>query len=78
MRPTAGSDFIYKFSPVQGDVNNDGTVDITDLRAVAAYYNVREGNPMWAAAAPYDLNLDKIIDIFDIVLVAVKYGYTYP
>jgi hypothetical protein len=75
---TAGPDFIYKFSPVQGDVDNDGTVDITDLRTVAAYYNVREGNPSWSAAAPYDLNLDKIIDIFDIVLVAVKYGYTYP
>jgi hypothetical protein len=75
---SVGSDFIYKFSPIQGDVNNDGTVNVFDLRTVAAYYNVKQGDPEWAAASTYDLNSDKIIDIFDIVIVSAKYGYSYP
>jgi len=68
----------YTFSPIQGDVDNDGDVDIMDLRTVAAYYNVEEGDPDWSAALAYDLNCDGVIDIFDLVVIAVKFGTTYP
>jgi hypothetical protein len=73
-----GPDATYTFSPIQGDVNNDGTVDITDLRTVAAYYNAEEGDTNWPDASQYDLNGDKIIDIFDLVQVARNFGFNYP
>ena len=72
-----GPDFIYTFSPIQGDVNNDGVVDIFDLRPVGAYYNVQQGDPNWTAASTYDLNGDGIIDVTDLRLVAVNFGYVY-
>ena len=67
-----GQDLTYTFSPIQGDINNDGSVDIFDLRTVAAFYRVKIGDPNWGAASAYDLNHDGIIDIFDLVIVAVK------
>ena len=65
-----GPDFVYTFSPIRGDVNNDGTVDIYDLRTVCAFF--KQSN------AVYDLNGDGVVDIFDVVAVATNYGYTYP
>lgn len=72
-----GPDFVYTFSPIPGDVNNDGTVDIFDLRSVAAYYNVKQGDPNWTEASTYDLNGDGIIDITDLRIAAAYFGYTY-
>jgi hypothetical protein len=69
-----GQDVTYTFSPIQGDINNDGSVDIFDLRAVATFYKVKIGDPNWGAASAYDLNHDGIIDIFDLVTIAVKLG----
>jgi hypothetical protein len=72
-----GPDFAYTFSPIQGDVNNDGTVDIFDLRPAGAYYNVTQGDPSWIAASNYDLNGDGIIDTLDLTKIANNFGYTY-
>ena len=58
-------------------MNNDGTVDIIDLRTVAIYFMVRQGDPNWPAASTYDLNGDEIIDIVDLRTVPLNYGYTY-
>jgi hypothetical protein len=69
-----GQDLTYTFSPIQGDINNDGSVDIFDLRTVATFYRVKIGDPNWGAASAYDLNHDGIIDIFDLVIIAVKLG----
>ena len=68
----------FKFVPIQGDINNDGVVNIIDLRTVAAYFDVKAGDPLWSVASNYDLNGDGVIDIYDIVLVAANFGYTYP
>jgi len=73
-----GPDVTYIFSPIQGDVNNDGTVNILDLRTIAAYYNAKQGDPNWAEAATYDLKGDGVIDIFDLTIVARNFGFTYP
>jgi hypothetical protein len=74
---TVGSDFVYTFSSIQGDVNNDGTVDLFDLRAVAYYFGVKQGDPSWPDASVYDLDGSAIIDVFDLRVVAANYGYTY-
>jgi hypothetical protein len=68
----------FAFVPIQGDVNNDGVVNIFDLRTVAAYFDVKEGDPLWAVASAYDLRGDGIIDIFDLVLIAANFGFSYP
>jgi hypothetical protein len=67
---TVGSGVTYTFSPIQGDVDNNGVVDVFDLRTVAAFYDGQ--NPT------YDLNGDNIIDIFDLVIVAHNFGLVYP
>jgi hypothetical protein len=72
-----GPDFTYTFSPIQGDLNNIGTVDIFDLRLEAAYFDTKQGDPNWAAASTYDLNGDGKIDILDVEIVAGNYGYSY-
>lgn len=75
-----GPDVSYTFSPIQGDVDNNGIVDIFDIRTVAAYYDVREGDPLWTEASRYDLNKptgENIVDVYDIVVVALNYGFTY-
>jgi Divergent InlB B-repeat domain len=65
-----GPDFSYTFSPIQGDVNNDGTVDLFDLRTVAIYIDV-------TGDSTYDLDGNGFIDVFDLRVVAANYGYTY-
>ena len=73
-----GPDVNYTFSPIQGDVDNDGKVNIFDLRTVAYYYDAVPSDPSWPQASAYDLNGDNTIDILDLVLVARKFGFTYP
>jgi uncharacterized repeat protein (TIGR02543 family) len=72
-----GPDFAYTFSPIQGDVTNSGVVNILDLRTVAAYFGVSQGDPLWPAASTYDLNGDGTINVLDLRIVASNYGYTY-
>jgi hypothetical protein len=64
-----GPDFNYTFSPIQGDINNDGAVNIFDLRTEAAYFD--QSNPT------YDLVGHNIVDIFDIAIIAANYGYGF-
>jgi hypothetical protein len=64
----------FKFIPIQGDLTNDGIVDITDLRTVAAYFDVKQGDPLWSTASAYDLNGNGVIDIYDLVLIAANFS----
>jgi hypothetical protein len=64
-----GPDFAYTFSPIQGDVDNNGRVDVFDIRTIAAFYDT--SNP------EYNLTGDSTIDIFDLVVVGSNFGYTY-
>jgi uncharacterized repeat protein (TIGR02543 family) len=70
-------DFNYTFSPIQGDVDNNGVVNVLDMRDVANYFDVKQGDPLWSLASVYDLNGDGVIDIFDLVLIGVNFGYIY-
>jgi hypothetical protein len=58
-------------------VNNDGIVDVFDVRIVAYYYDTDSSNPEWVEASKYDLNGDNIIDIFDLVIVGANFGFEY-
>jgi hypothetical protein len=48
------TEFAYTFSPILGDIDNNGQVDLFDLRTMATFY----GQPNLA----YDLNGDGVID----------------
>jgi hypothetical protein len=63
------SDFDYRFSPIKGDVDNNGIVDIFDMSTIAAYYDAN--NP------DYNLTGDGVIDIFDLVVVGSNFWYIY-
>jgi len=66
---SVGSDVAYTFSPIQGDIDNNGSVDVIDLGTVAKLYD--------QANSTYDLNGDDMIDIFDLALVGANFWYTY-
>lgn len=52
------------------DVNGDGKIDVVDLSAVAAKYNLSSNS--YGYENKYDINNDGIIDLFDMVRVAKK------
>jgi len=64
-----GPDFNYTFSPIKGDIDNNGAVNIFDLRTVAAFYDT--ANP------DYDLTGDVFVDIYDLVVIGANFGYEY-
>lgn len=66
---TIGANFGYTFSPIKGDLDNDGTVDVTDLSTEAVLYDT--SNP------DYNLVGDPVIDIFDLVVIASNFWTTY-
>jgi parallel beta-helix repeat protein len=59
-----------------GDVNGDGTVDISDVSIAAAAFGSHPGMPNWNPAA--DVNGDGVVDIMDIALIASNFGQHYP
>lgn len=50
------------------DVNKDDKVDIEDLSQVALKYNISKDNKLFLSR--FDMNLDGIIDIFDMVFIS--------
>ena len=65
-----GPDVQYTFQPIQGDLDNNGVVDIFDLRTVASLYDT--ANP------DFNLTGDNTIDIYDLVVIGSIFGFTYP
>ena len=61
----------YNPSPVGGDLNADGTVDIFDIVIVALEFG-RPPPPIEDERA--DVNKDGVVDIFDIAIVAIHFG----
>jgi hypothetical protein len=55
---------------LEGDIDNDGDVDIDDVMAVAADWHKPDFDPA------HDLDHDGDVDIVDIMLVAVHWGET--
>lgn len=61
---------------VPGDIDGNFIVDILDLTIVATAYSSIPSDPNWDPRA--DINEDHLIDIFDLVTVALHFGQTGP
>jgi hypothetical protein len=59
---------------ILGDCNGDGIVDILDMALVASAFGSYPGHPRWDDRA--DEHRDSIIDVFDLVTVALHLGET--
>jgi hypothetical protein len=65
-----GADVTYTWSPIQGDVDLDGDVDIIDLRDVSTFYDGTNANLNLTGAS-------NLIDIFDLIVIAGNFGFSY-
>jgi hypothetical protein len=61
---------------VPGDLDGDFQVTLTDLTILAQAYGSRPGDPNWNSNA--DLALRGIIDLTDLVTLALHYGQHFP
>jgi len=60
-----------------GDVNGDGKIDIYDITTAAGVYGSKEGDPNWNPDADVAPQWG-IINIYDLVTIASRYGQTCP
>jgi subtilisin-like proprotein convertase family protein len=70
---SAGSVSGVNFSLLNGDVNNDNSIDLSDFLILAAAYEV---SPVTAPEA--DLNRDGAVDLSDYLLLAANYDTAGP
>lgn len=63
------SDFVYEFTVLRADANNDGAVDFVDLAAMAQNYNT-VGNTYVQG----DFNGDGAVDFLDLAMLAQRYN----
>ncbi|MBN2295283.1 MAG: hypothetical protein JXM70_22825 [Pirellulales bacterium] len=61
-------------SPLPGDANQDGLVDVSDLGSLAAHYGI-DGD---FGLAEGDFNSDGIVDVSDLGILASNYGTSVP
>jgi hypothetical protein len=57
---------------LEGDVNGDGNVNISDMLLAKQYFGTFLGHPMWAPEV--DLNQDNFIDIKDMLIIRKNFG----
>jgi len=62
------------FQVPQGDVTNNGIVDVKDLADLGKAYGTQEGQPSWNPDA--DLNKDKVVNTDDLEIINRNYGAT--
>ena len=69
----AGGDFQFRLSVLPGDINQDGTVSVSDLAILAANY--RKSLAGWANG---DFNCDGVVDVADLAVLAANYRLGLP
>ena len=62
--------------PYLGDANGDRRVNVLDAWIVTAAYCSKVGGPRYDPQA--DLNSDGVVDIEDLIRMALNFGHTYP
>jgi hypothetical protein len=65
---------MMEYTPIPGDINGDGTVDIYDAITLASAFGSTPGSPNWNPNA--DINGDGIVDIYDAITLASHFGQT--
>ncbi|MEM3731344.1 MAG: PKD domain-containing protein [Candidatus Bathyarchaeia archaeon] len=75
---TVKNEIAYAFTPVPGDLNLDGQVDIIDLSAISQWVGYSSADPEWVICKGFDLTGDGYIDLFDVVIVASNFGRNKP
>ncbi|MDH5461842.1 MAG: ABC transporter substrate-binding protein [Candidatus Bathyarchaeota archaeon] len=63
---------LWKQSAVDGDINNDGIVNIEDIAIIAKAFGSYPGHPRWNEIADIDKN--GVINILDLAKVAKNFG----
>ena len=66
------ADAVWLPKKVEGDINNDNTVDIYDAILLANAFNSNESSLHWDRRT--DLNTDGQVDIYDALILAGKFG----
>ncbi len=69
-----GSSFVTFEIKFQGDLDENGEVNILDVSLAAFSYGSHPGEDRWNIVC--DLNHDEVIDIIDVSIVAMDYGKT--
>jgi len=67
---------IAEYTPIPGDINYDGRVDLYDIVVVATAYGARPDDPNWNPDADVAPPWGKI-DVYDAVTILYYYGKTY-
>jgi hypothetical protein len=61
---------------IPGDINGDFQVSLTDLVLLANAYGCKPGDTKWNPNA--DINCNGVVDLADLVTMAMHYGQHYP
>lgn len=71
--------FFSEASSIPGDINNDGTVNITDLSLLLSSYG-SSNSPACVTASQYtcDINTDGYVNVVDLSILLSNYGNTNP
>jgi hypothetical protein len=61
-------------SPKTGDINNDNSVNITDLSLLLSSYGQNTSQCVTNSTYQCDLNNDAVVNIFDLSVLLSNYG----
>ncbi len=70
------SPYIALHATYDGDIDEDGTVDVMDLLTLSPTFGLSVGDAGYDAMA--DLNCDNVVDISDLLTMAVQFGAVTP
>jgi hypothetical protein len=65
---------MMQYTPIPGDIDGSGVVDIYDAILLSAAFNSQPGSPNWNPNA--DINGDGIVDIYDAIILSSHFGQT--
>jgi len=71
---SSGASGVSFTAPINGDVNGDNTVNLTDFSQLSTAYGSSTGGSFWNAGA--DLNADGTINLVDFSILSRDYGKT--